>query len=84
MNLPFVSLTEHLAPGRADYEQAFSGLNLITEKISGTLFEISGDLVKELATLKSLRYSFWSLSKCSGTLFEVCGSHSLSPELTIL
>ena len=39
----------HLAPGRADYEQAFSGLNLITEKISGTLFEISGALAKALA-----------------------------------
>ena len=43
----------HLAPGRADYEQAFNGLNLITEKISGTLFEISGTLAKTLATLKS-------------------------------
>ena len=40
----------HLAPGRADYEQAFEGLNLITEKISGTLFEISGALAKALAT----------------------------------
>ena len=40
----------HLAPGRADYEQAFNGLNLITEKISGTLFEISGALAKALAT----------------------------------
>ena len=42
--------TEHLAPGRADYEQAFSGLNLITEKISGTLFEISRALAKAPAT----------------------------------
>ena len=49
----------HLAPGRADYEQAFKGVNLSTEKISGSLFEISGTLVKMLATLK-----------VSGTLFE--------------
>ena len=49
----------HLAPGRADYEQAFKGANLSTEKISGSLFEISGTLAKTLATLK-----------VSGTLFE--------------
>ena len=43
----------HLAPGRADYVKAFEGLNVNTEKISGTLFEISGTLAKTLATLKS-------------------------------
>ena len=52
-------LPTHLAPGRADYEQAFKGVNLSTEKISGSLFEISGTLAKTLATLK-----------VSGTLFE--------------
>ena len=52
-------LAGHLAPGRADYEQAFKGVNLSTEKISGSLFEISGTLAKTLATLK-----------VSGTLFE--------------
>ena len=43
----------HLAPGRADYVKAFEGLNMNMEKISGTLFEISGTLAKTLATLKS-------------------------------
>ena len=40
----------HLAPGRADYVKAFNRLNVNTEKISGTLFEISGALAKALAT----------------------------------
>ena len=35
--LPGPMAPPHLAPGRADYEQAFNGVNLITEKISGTL-----------------------------------------------
>ena len=49
----FDQAVPHLAPGRADYVKAFEGLNVNTEKISGTLFEISGTLAKTLATLKS-------------------------------
>ena len=49
----FDTAMSHLAPGRADYVKAFEGLNVNTEKISGTLFEISGTLAKTLATLKS-------------------------------
>ena len=47
-----LSHSVHLAPGRADYVKAFDGLNVNTEKISGTLFEISGTLAKTLASLK--------------------------------
>ena len=50
----------HLAPTRAEYEQAFAGVNFNAEKISGALFEVSGALSKALATLKF-----------SGPLFEV-------------
>ena len=49
----------HLAPARAEYVQAFAGVNFKAEKISGALFEISGALSKALAT-----------QKFSGPLFE--------------
>ena len=64
--------TLHLAPPRAEYEQAFAGVNLNAEKISGALFEVSGALSKALATLKF-----------SGPLFEVWGSRFLSQHATI-
>ena len=53
-------LAGHLAPARAEYVQAFAGVNFNAEKISGALFEISGALSKALAT-----------RKFSGPLFEV-------------
>ena len=49
----------HLAPRRADYEQAFAGVNLKAEIISGTLFNSSGTLFRAPETIKS-----------SGTLFR--------------
>ena len=42
----------HLAPTRADYEQAFDGVDFNTEKISGAHFEFSGTLSEALKTLK--------------------------------
>ena len=51
---------QHLAPARAEYVQAFAGVNFNAEKISGALFEVSGALSKVRATLKF-----------SGPLFEV-------------
>ena len=44
--------TGHLAPTRADYVQAFAGVNFNTEKISGAHFEFSGALSEALKTLK--------------------------------
>ena len=43
---------EHLAPRRADYEQAFTGVNLKTDIISGALFNISGALFRAPETIK--------------------------------
>ena len=57
---PLQPSTAHLAPARAEYVQAFAGVNFKAEKISGALFEISGALSKALAT-----------QKFSGPLFEV-------------
>ena len=74
----------HLAPNRADYEQAFKGVNLSTEKISGSLFEISGTLAKTLATLKVSGTLFEASKNAQELFFQVCGSHSLSREATIL
>ena len=42
----------HLAPRRADYEQAFTGVNLKTDIISGALFNISGTLFRAPETIK--------------------------------
>ena len=64
--------------------KAFEGLNVNTEKISGTLFEISGTLAKTLATLKSSGTPLGVSLKAQELFFEVCGSHSLSREATIL
>ena len=44
--------SRHLAPTRADYEQAFDGVDFNTEKISGAHFEFSGTLSEALKTLK--------------------------------
>ena len=52
----------HLAPRRADYEQAFAGVNLKTDIISGALFNISGPLFRAPETKKS-----------SGALFRQFG-----------
>ena len=52
----------HLAPRRADYEKAFTGVNLKTDIISGTLFNISGALFRAPETIKT-----------SGTLFRQFG-----------
>ena len=49
----------HLAPRRADYERVFTGVNLKTDIISGTLFNSSGTLFRAPETIKS-----------SGTLFR--------------
>ena len=54
--------TGHLAPRRADYEKAFTGVNLKTDIISGTLFNISGALFRAPETIKT-----------SGTLFRQFG-----------
>ena len=37
-----IPLPPHLAPRRADYERVFTGVNLKTDIISGTLFNSSG------------------------------------------
>ena len=49
----------HLAPRRADYERVFTGVNLKTDIISGTLFNSSGTLFWAPETIDS-----------SGTLFR--------------
>ena len=46
------NVTLHLAPPRADYEQAFAGANFNTEKISGAHVEVSGAHFKVLAIIK--------------------------------
>ena len=51
----------HLAPRRADYEQAFAGVNLKTDIISGALFNISGTLFQGARNHKNLRSSFSSV-----------------------
>ena len=57
---PLTPPPPYLAPARAEYVQAFAGVNFNAEKISGALFEISGALSKALVT-----------RKFSGPLFEV-------------
>ena len=62
LDIANTDLSSHLAPRRADYEQAFTGVNLKTDIISGTLFNISGILFRAPETIKS-----------SGTLFRRFG-----------
>ena len=57
-----IPLPPHLAPRRADYERVFTGVNLKTDIISGTLFNISGALFRAPETIKT-----------SGTLFRQVG-----------
>ena len=52
-------VSPHLAPRRADYERVFTGVNLKTDIISGTLFNSSGTLFWAPETIDS-----------SGTLFR--------------